>query len=341
MLPKASILWVNYNSMPIIDVVLHSLSAVNELDYPNLELVVIDNGSTDGSFNVIRSFLKKMKVRVKVWRLNSNLGFAGGNNVAYRLADDDSSYIVLLNNDAAPYPHSLREIIECLDSMPEVGAAQGIIYKMNRCEVETAGNFLNELLTSYSLKRNPGKSIPITYPTGCYAVIKRSALKRIGLVNRLFIGESFAYFDDNYLGMKLWNHGYKVISLPIKAGVHYGSASFKRYSLFRSYNIAKAWIARIFATNTKWKSFAILYYFKKFMMRRSRIEKMILLKAYIDGLKLARKVDEVFNIYKMPIITFPEEILFKIPFYLALQRYLSADMAKASSKFFDKIGVHP
>lgn len=327
MLPKASVLWVNYNSMPIIDLVLSSLSSVNDVDYLNLELIVVDNGSTDGSFNVIRDFLEKMKIKIKVYRLNYNLGFAGGNNVAYRLIDDDSEYVVFLNNDAIMYPHSLREIIECMESMPTVGGAQGVIYDMNGHEVATAGNFLDEFLLPYALKRACKKIIPITYPSGCYMVVKRLALKNLGLVDHVFIGESFAYFDDNYLGMKLWNHGYKVVSFPIDAGLHKGSASFERYNLLRLYYSARAWITRILLSNTEWKAFALLYYFKR-LIRRSGMERRILFKAYLDGIKLAKNVNESFNIYMMPIIRFSKKCFFKIPFYMSLQRYFGYWRAK-------------
>lgn len=55
-LPKASIIWLNFNSMGIIDIVLESLTAVSELDYPSdkYELIVVDNGSTDVSFVKVR-----------------------------------------------------------------------------------------------------------------------------------------------------------------------------------------------------------------------------------------------------------------------------------------------
>lgn len=78
MFPKVSIFWLNYNSLSFIDIVLESLQAVNELDYPNYELIIVDDGSTDGNFKIIRNFVDKMNVKNKVIRLNKNLGFATG-----------------------------------------------------------------------------------------------------------------------------------------------------------------------------------------------------------------------------------------------------------------------
>ena len=115
-LPLASILWVNYNSMGIMDVVKESLNGIKDLDYPRYEVIIVDNGSTDGSFNAIKSHVERIGLKARIVRLGKNLGFTSGNNVAYRLVSRDSKYDALLNNDAIPYPESLREMVEFLES---------------------------------------------------------------------------------------------------------------------------------------------------------------------------------------------------------------------------------
>lgn len=307
-MPKASVLWVNYNSMPIIDIALKSLSAVDELDYPNLELVIVDNGSTDGSFEAIRDFASKLRnVRVKIHRNERNLGFTGGNNVAYRLADKDSEYIVLLNNDAIPYPGSLREIVEYVESSPSVGAAQGVIYKLGKREIDNAGFYLDELLRSWPVRVLLKNPIVISYPSGCYAVIRRGALRAIGLIDRLFVDEAFAFFDDTYLGMKLWNGGYKVVALPFIAGEHRGSATFKRYSDIMFYTFLKAWALRLYLSNSKLRGLAEIYklrlslsptVFKAVGWRAPALASL----AMRNGRRLAKKLNDRFDIYKMPTI---------------------------------------
>jgi glycosyltransferase involved in cell wall biosynthesis len=54
--PKVSIVWLNYNSAKFLDLALHSLKSLFELGYDNYEVIIVDNGSTDGSFEVIRGF---------------------------------------------------------------------------------------------------------------------------------------------------------------------------------------------------------------------------------------------------------------------------------------------
>ena len=299
MLPKTSILWVNYNSKPITDIALSSLSAINDLDYPNSELIIVDNGSTDGSFDVIKKSAERMKVKVKIYRSIRNLGFAGGNNIAYKLADKDSEFIVLLNNDTIPYSESLREIV---------------VLNINGSGVDTAGDFLDEFLWTTLLPKAPKRVVPISYPDGSYTVIKRSALKSVGLIDRIFIDEAFAYFDDTYLGMKLWNHGYKVVALPVKAARHYRSASFKRYSKLQLYMGLRAWVTMINVTNTRLKPLTRIYYLRLLMrlVKREGNEGVILLNAIRDGHRLARKINEHFDIYKMPIVKLSMKEILKI-----------------------------
>ena len=60
MWPPLSIIWVNYNSMDIMDIVLRSLKSILELEYPDYEVIVVDNASSDGSFERIRDLVKRM-----------------------------------------------------------------------------------------------------------------------------------------------------------------------------------------------------------------------------------------------------------------------------------------
>lgn len=327
-LSLASILWVNYNSMGIIDVVRESLESIRELDYPRYEVIVVDNGSSDGSFEAIRSYIGKIGLRAKIIRCSRNLGFTGGNNIAYQLVSKESKYIVLVNNDAVIYPDSLRAMVEFLDSRPRIGAVQGAIYRYGGGEIDSAGGYLNEILLSFHLKIHPGKPIPITYADGAYCVLKRSALIRSGLIDKLFPWETFAFFDDVYLGLKLWSSGFKVYSIPTVVAKHLRGGSFGRVSLLQLYCSLRSWAMRIFMVRTRFKLLALALCLKIAL-------KHGLIKAVFDGYRLARRIGEYFSIENMPVVRL--EHLHKIPLYLALRRTIVYDVNSYFIRFLRNI----
>lgn len=78
-----------------------------------------------------------------MWR---NLGFTDGNNIAYRLVSKEGEYVVLVNSNAIIYPDSLRAMVKLLEFRPSVVVTQGIIYKYDGDEIDSAGCHLNELM---------------------------------------------------------------------------------------------------------------------------------------------------------------------------------------------------
>jgi GT2 family glycosyltransferase len=92
---------------------------------------------------------RKASINKKVIRLEKNMGFTGGNNVGYKARDHESKYIALLNNDAVPFPDSLKNLVEYVETRKDVGAIQEVIIDMNTEKVDTAGDFLIDLLVAY------------------------------------------------------------------------------------------------------------------------------------------------------------------------------------------------
>lgn len=106
--PKVSIFWINYNSAHVIDIIRASLDALMRLKYSNYEIILVDNGSTDGSLKAIENHIGKMQYtqKIKFVKLSSNIGFAGGVNAAYKMRDEKSEYVAIVNNDAISSPNS-------------------------------------------------------------------------------------------------------------------------------------------------------------------------------------------------------------------------------------------
>lgn len=315
MWPRISIIWLNYNSGRIIELVLKSLEAVASLDYPSdrYELIVVDNGSTDGSFEIVKRYLEgKSGLRKKVVRLEKNLGFTGGNNIGFRARDRDSEYIVLLNNDAIPFQDSLKAMVEHMEQF-SYAALQGVILKYGAKNIiDTAGDFHDEFFNS--IVAGHGKPFPwiirkpfyITYADGSYSIYRVEAIRRC-VGERLFIDESFAYGDDNYLGLMLWNCGYRIVTIPVVTAEHYRSGTFGRIHGIQWYLLVRNMIALNVVANSRFKSLVNLYALKGFITPTVAKGGLwsLHLQAVRDGLrygrKLRRKIGPI-DIYKAPLV---------------------------------------
>lgn len=116
--PFVSVIIVNYNGRHFLPACLDALRAQN---YPrdHFEVIVSDNGSTDSSLELLRDEYPWVRVLAN----ESNLGFASGNNVAIRVAR--GHFIVLLNNDTAPAPEWLAELVAVAQGEPRAGLVTG------------------------------------------------------------------------------------------------------------------------------------------------------------------------------------------------------------------------
>ncbi|MDM7275025.1 MAG: glycosyltransferase family 2 protein [Thermoprotei archaeon] len=319
--PFITIIWVNYNSMNIIDLVLSSLVNIRNLDYDNYDLIIVDNASTDGSFQMVKSFVERwVRPKVKIIRMDRNRGWIGGCNAGYARVKS-SDYVVVMNNDLIPFPDSLRGLVEHLMQDENVGGAQGIILDYNTKRVQTAGYIDDELLRAYTLfpSENPSsirKSYLISYSTGAYSIYRVRSLRLIGRTNYLYDPELFAYYDDHILGLRFWMNNFKVKLLPVKAGLHYEGATF-RESPVKSYIILRNRLATVFMSNIRWKYYTIMFALIRHnlypLTRRHRLPWSMQKRALSQALRISRLMvrrEGPLNIYKAPIIRLSPTELF-------------------------------
>lgn len=135
--PTVSIIIVNFNGLKHLN---KCLSSVLKTEYSNFEIVLVDNGSSDGSVDYVK---KNFAVeRLKLIELPQNRGFAEGNNSGVKKAR--GKYIVLLNNDTEVDSEWLTPLVNTMESDAGIGAAQPKILLMNRRNrFDSAGNFIN------------------------------------------------------------------------------------------------------------------------------------------------------------------------------------------------------
>jgi GT2 family glycosyltransferase len=336
--PKVSIFWLNYNSMRIKDIVLSSLESVCKLNYPNFELIVVDNGSRDGSYEMIKRFLSVINVKacIKLIRLRRNVGFTGGNNIAYKFMDPHSKYFVLLNNDAVVYPDSISKLVEVMEADDTLGAAQGIIINYYNDLVDSAGGLIDDAFGVHIAycglpPSNMGKTLNVSYADGAFSIYRVNAVKKaLECEDKIFDDNLFAYFEDASLGLKLWNSGYRIKSFPFIAAKHARGSTSRGRQQFLVYILTRNHIAFALSSNTKFKIFILIFSLRKLIVYFIRYRKNpILVRAYItaiiDGIKMGRrKIYGGIDIYNANVIRMPLKRL--ILGALLLRRLLYKDI---------------
>ncbi len=137
--PKVSVIILNWNTKNFLEKFLPTVIRTN---YPNLEIIVADNGSSDGSAQFVEENFKN----VKLIKFDKNYGFCGGYNRAFKFAEGD--YIVLLNSDIEVPQNWLTPLIDFMEQNPDVFACQPKIlsyFERNRFEYAGAcGGFIDK-----------------------------------------------------------------------------------------------------------------------------------------------------------------------------------------------------
>ena len=251
-----TVIWVNHNSMQFINKVLESLDSIAVQRRVDFELIVVDDGSIDGSDKVIRDYLKNLRnsiPSIKFVKLSSSYGFTGAVNAGYKFRDRSSRYVVLCNNDACMHEDALYTYLRALESDSGIGALQGIVVNgYDRSIVDSAGGYLVlyvpstyveivhfrnvslETLMRIVSKYRDDVGLPISFFEGTLPAISIEAVKAsfgsYGL-ERLFItAAKFYYLEDVLVSLKLWNSGFRVYLVPIVVAHHYRSLTLKHKS---------------------------------------------------------------------------------------------------------------
>lgn len=203
------------------------------------QVIVVDNGSTDGSAGLVEQRFPK----VGLIALDRNHGFAGGVNRGITAAlERGAEYIVLLNNDAVVGPRWLGELTAAMEHGDI--AASKILYYDDHTRLDSAGEFLSKWGLFYPSGRGPAPATdPVGYPdifaaSGGASMFRAEVFKHIGLFDEAF----FAYLEDDDLSFRARLSGYRVVFAP-KAEVyhHVGGTSSKMGQFTRYQFIRNSW----------------------------------------------------------------------------------------------------
>lgn len=221
--PNIFILVLNWNGYKD---TIECVESLQRLAYPNYEIVLIDNGSTDGSQNILKDRFKELTLIEN----EENLGFADGNNVGIKHAlRHNADYIFLLNNDATIAPDALSYLVDFAEENTEIGlVGPKILFYNDPDKIWFAGGIV-DLMTGVTHRgygqRDDGKFdelAEVDYITGCALLIKSEVIRKIGLMS----SEYYLLFEESDWCLRAKEAGYQLYYVPQARVLHKCSASF-------------------------------------------------------------------------------------------------------------------
>jgi len=204
--PFVSIVVLNWNGERYIAECLNSLL---DQTYRNYEVIVVDNGSHDGSVELIKGYLP----RIRLIRNEENLGFAVGNNVAIREAKGE--YVVLFNYDAVAHSEWLEQLVSGTLIHPQADISSGPIYFYGRDDVIWNAGLRIDMLTGISWLRGMfqshlAPSNDVDYLSGCALLVRKLVFDEIGLLDDRF----FCYSEDADFCLRAKRDGFNLRLVP-------------------------------------------------------------------------------------------------------------------------------
>lgn len=222
-LPKVSVIVLTYNNIELTKACLDSIAKYT--DYPNVEIIVVDNASTDESPEFLRTFASAHP-NFQVIFNDKNLGFAAGNNVGLKAATGD--YLVMLNNDTVVTPGWLLTMVRHFQADQSIGLVGPVTNNIgNEAKVELEYDGPSNMLPSAVLHTTAhmGKQLPLRTAAFFCVMMPRNVYEQVGLLDENF-GRGF-FEDDDYC-RRVEQLGFRIVCAEDVFIHHHLSASFNK-----------------------------------------------------------------------------------------------------------------
>lgn len=231
--PIISIIVPNWNGKQYLK---KCLSSLLKQDYSGIEIILVDNGSSDGSVE----FVEQNYPDIVIVSHKTNLGFAQGINSGIKVSR--GKYLATLNNDTEADSEWISRLVRVMESDSEIGCcASKMLRYYDRDIIDSAGVILYQNGNAYDRganERDTGQyesQVEVFGACAGAALYRRRMLEDIGL----FDGDYFAYLEDVDLSFRMHIFGWKCIFVPDAIVYHIHSATSKQASPFKLYHLER------------------------------------------------------------------------------------------------------
>ncbi|MBE5981180.1 MAG: glycosyltransferase family 2 protein [Paenibacillaceae bacterium] len=222
---KVTIIIPNYNGLKFMEPCFKALRAQSD---QNFELLVVDNGSTDGSVKWLEEH------QIPSIFLEENTGFSGAVNIGIR--ESVTPYVILLNNDTEPQPDYVKEMVKAIENSPKIfSVSSKMIQLYHKDLMDDAGDMYSVLGWAYQRgvgQKSSGYKKACRVFSACAgaAIYRREVFDKIGG----FDEDHFAYLEDIDVGYRAKICGYENWYCPKAVVYHVGSGtSGSKYNSFK------------------------------------------------------------------------------------------------------------
>lgn len=196
---------------------------------PAVEVIVVDNASTDGTAEMVRREFPQVKLICN----SENLGYTKANNIGIK--QSRGKYILLLNPDTIVKPNALKALVECAEAHPDAGIIgakllnpDGSIQRSARSFPDIGAGLFRNTVLGRLFPNNPfvrrylltdfsyDEVREVDWVSGAAMLVRRELFDRIGLLDERF----WAYCEDVDLCWRAWQAGFKVLFCPNAVIVH-------------------------------------------------------------------------------------------------------------------------
>ncbi len=219
---------VNWNRRELLRACLESLASQQGVAF---EIVVVDNGSTDGSDAEVEAFATQSGIETRLIRNSVNLGFCAANNQGIAVARGE--WIALLNNDAEACPGFLASMVEAALARPGIGmVASKILVWEDPTRIDKVGHLIwpdgqnRGCGTGQTDRGQFDSAAEALWPDGCAALYRKAMLDDIGA----FDEDLFAYGDDAELGLRARSAGWGCVYAPGAVVRHHRGSTLGKLS---------------------------------------------------------------------------------------------------------------